>query len=82
MLGVNLVILFDKRVRYVKKVKNHCSRLCSSCGSMRIARLVCFVQSFVLTSYLVGEACAFHRACDVLCRLVGACSACNEKERL
>jgi len=24
VLGVNLVILFDKRVRYVKKVKNHC----------------------------------------------------------
>jgi len=25
-LGVNLVILFEKRVRYVKKVKNHCAR--------------------------------------------------------
>jgi len=23
VFGVNLVILFDKRVRYVKKVKNH-----------------------------------------------------------
>ena len=26
-LGVNLVILFDKRVRYVKKVNNHWARL-------------------------------------------------------
>ena len=25
-LGVNLVILFDERVRYVKKVKNHWPR--------------------------------------------------------
>jgi len=25
-VGVNLVILFDKRVRYVKKVKNHLPR--------------------------------------------------------
>jgi len=24
VLGVNLVILFDKRVRYVKNVMNHC----------------------------------------------------------
>jgi len=25
-IGVNMVILFDKRVRYVKKVKNHWPR--------------------------------------------------------
>ena len=26
VLGVNLAVLFDKRVRYAKKVKNHCIR--------------------------------------------------------
>jgi len=35
VLGINLATLLDKRLRYVKKVRNHCARVITVDGNLK-----------------------------------------------